>query len=494
MNGWLFISPVNGIRLALCVVFGVLVFRSAWVADDAYITFRTIDNWAQGYGPVWNIAERVQAYTHPLWMLMLSAAHVLTQDVYYTAIGLSLFASLATAGLLLRRVDGVRLWLVGLLLCTSKAFVDFSTSGLEDPLSHLLIVLSAYSLLKSSPNLADFRRSTLWVALAATCRLDLLVLLGPALLFQWYALPKQRARWVALAVGLLPLILWELFATLYYGHPLPNSAMAKLGARPWTELAPKGVLYLWNSLRWDPVLLLTCLLAFLPGLSALKVDWRPSGGLALGGWLYLLYVVSVGGDFMSGRFLTEPFVLALVLLTHVDAIPLQPLRLLLAGAFCQSLLHPFSPLRSGTDYANPDWDDAAIADERGYYYPTTGLLKLWSDGRQPVLPGRETPSQERQVVVMETIGVDGFTAGPEVHIIDLMGLGDPLLSRLTCSDDKARVGHYRRILPEGYEASLRAGQNVIVDPETAERYHQIQQLTRGELLDGERLRLIFQSL
>ena len=110
------------------------------------------------------------------------------------------------------------------------------------------------------------------------------------------------------------------------------------------------------------------------------------------------------------------------------------------------------------------------------------------------MPGRETPSQERQVVVMETIGVDGFTAGPEVHIIDLMGLADPLLSRLTCSDDKARVGHYRRMPPEGYEASLRAGQNVIVDPETAERYHQIQQLTRGELLDGERLRLIFQSL
>ena len=364
---------------------------------------------------------------------MLSAAHVLTQDVLHGHWTLVIRESghsraSTSSGRQCSVVVG------GPAALHIKGLCRFFTSGLEDPLSHLLIVLSAYSLLKSSPNLADFRRSTLWVALAATCRLDLLVYWDPHCFFSG-TLPKQRARWVALAVGLLPLIL---------GSSSPLSIMdtrCPIGhgeARSATldGLAPK-VLYR-QILRWDPVLLLTCLLAFLPGLSALKVDWRHSGVLALGGWLYLIYVVSVGGDFMSGRFLTEPFVLALVLLTHVDAIPLQPLRLLLAGAFCQSLLHPFSPLRSGTDYANPDWDDAAIADERGYYYPTTGLLKLWSDGRQPVLPGRETPSQERQVVVMETIEVDGFTAGPEVHIIDLMGLGDPLLSRLTCSDDKAR--------------------------------------------------------
>jgi hypothetical protein len=44
------------------------------MSDDAYITLRTVDNWVNGRGLVWNTAERVQTYTHPLWMLLLSAA------------------------------------------------------------------------------------------------------------------------------------------------------------------------------------------------------------------------------------------------------------------------------------------------------------------------------------------------------------------------------------------------------------------------------------
>ncbi|MDB4977741.1 MAG: hypothetical protein JWN48_6082, partial [Myxococcaceae bacterium] len=57
---------------ALVVLFG-LVLRSAWVTEDAYITLRTVDNWVHGFGLRWNTDERVQGYTHPLWMLLLSA-------------------------------------------------------------------------------------------------------------------------------------------------------------------------------------------------------------------------------------------------------------------------------------------------------------------------------------------------------------------------------------------------------------------------------------
>ncbi len=42
------------------------------MSDDAYITLRTVDNFINGYGLTWNISERVQAYTHPLWMFLLS--------------------------------------------------------------------------------------------------------------------------------------------------------------------------------------------------------------------------------------------------------------------------------------------------------------------------------------------------------------------------------------------------------------------------------------
>jgi hypothetical protein len=58
--------------LTLFLLYVLAFIRNAWICDDAYITFRTVDNFIQGYGLRWNIQERVQTYTHPLWMFLLS--------------------------------------------------------------------------------------------------------------------------------------------------------------------------------------------------------------------------------------------------------------------------------------------------------------------------------------------------------------------------------------------------------------------------------------
>ena len=53
----------------------ILTFRlltTAWLCDDAYITFRVVDNLPGGFGLRWNTFERVQAYTNPLWMLLVT--------------------------------------------------------------------------------------------------------------------------------------------------------------------------------------------------------------------------------------------------------------------------------------------------------------------------------------------------------------------------------------------------------------------------------------
>ena len=57
------------------LAFIFVVLRNAWIGDDAYITFRTVENFLSGYGLTYNIAERVQAYTHPLWMFLLSSVY-----------------------------------------------------------------------------------------------------------------------------------------------------------------------------------------------------------------------------------------------------------------------------------------------------------------------------------------------------------------------------------------------------------------------------------
>jgi arabinofuranosyltransferase len=73
--------PLKSPRLLIASGMALLVIsliRTAWLSDDAYITFRTADNVIHGYGLVWNTAERVQTYTHPLWLALIAPAFAAT--------------------------------------------------------------------------------------------------------------------------------------------------------------------------------------------------------------------------------------------------------------------------------------------------------------------------------------------------------------------------------------------------------------------------------
>ena len=131
------------ILLAAIAAFTVIVIRNAWVGEDAYITLRTVDNFVNGYGLTWNVGERVQAYTHPLWMFLLTVFYFVTRESFYTTIALSVAVSLATILLISFRVARTAYLavLAVLALTFSKAFMDYSTSGLENPLSHILLVV-----------------------------------------------------------------------------------------------------------------------------------------------------------------------------------------------------------------------------------------------------------------------------------------------------------------------------------------------------------------
>ncbi len=76
----------------------------AWFSDDAYFSFRSIDNFVNGYGLTWNVQERVQAFTHPLWVLLLSTFYFFTREIYLTTIVVSLVLSLALAWLIVKKI------------------------------------------------------------------------------------------------------------------------------------------------------------------------------------------------------------------------------------------------------------------------------------------------------------------------------------------------------------------------------------------------------
>ena len=94
-------SKSNSFAVGLKLFFGLfvlyLVLITAWIGDDALITFRQVWNFIHGDGITFNIAERVQAFTHPLWFLILSLFTFFTREIFLTTLVINMV--LATAAL-----------------------------------------------------------------------------------------------------------------------------------------------------------------------------------------------------------------------------------------------------------------------------------------------------------------------------------------------------------------------------------------------------------
>lgn len=513
-------SDIYWLVAALSLV-GIVLLRTAWLAEDAFITFRTVDNWVNGYGLTWNVAERVQTYSHPLWMLLLSAVYALTREIYYTSIFLSIFVSLgAVAVFALRVAQGpINGLLAAAFIVSSKAFSDYSTSGLENPLSHLLMALFyAVYLSRNQRRPQQVFWLVLIAALAAVNRLDSTLIFAPTCAYAIWRAPARRKAIGAGLLGSMPLWLWELFSLLYYGFPFPNTAYAKLATGvPALERLQHGAGYIFQSLHLDPLSLTMALAGVLFVWLTERHAQKP---LALGVVFYVLYVLVIGGDFMSGRFLTMPFWGGLMLVLHNLILDVRRGVLALAAILVLGLLvGRYPPLLSGVDYAPLQAKEDR--DERGKFYPHTGLLVAlqkpedqdfpdhwWAvrgrslrrgDLQPQIRPGlvegmfvARATADSTIVVAWSNIGLSGFYAGPRVHIVDAIALADPLLARLPAREDLTTgTGHYGRIVPEGYLQSLVSGRNQIADLGLAAYYEVVREVTRGDLLSIRRLSAIW---
>ncbi len=505
---------------ALVAVFAGVLLRTAWMSDDAYITLRTIDNFVHGYGLTWNVAERVQAYTHPLWMLVLSAFYFVTRDAYFTTLLVSAAISLAVVGLVVTRVGAS--WQASLLAVTgltlSKAFTDYSTSGLENPLTHLLLVLFFIVLMQNGGELRRLFLLSLITALLALNRPDIVLFVAPAfayVLWQGRAeIRRQAPRAIGMILlGFLPLLAWEAFSLLYYGFLAPNTYFAKLShGIDQVALVRQGLTYLVRSTAIDP--LSSLLIVF--GLATAVWSRRP--GLlfwAAGIVLYLGYVVWIGGDFMSGRFLAAP-VLGAMLIAGKRPAPGRCRALGVATAKCPALSKcrapgalsliatiliivvglagPYAPI-PGTRFMKCDAagiGPSGVSDERSCFYEGTGLLNQ----KQPPYPnqglvalGLEARENPFPVHIFGVAGIFGYYAGPQKHLVDLNTLADPLLARLPLPKDKPwRIGHFERLIPAGYLETLASGENKLCNQGLAQYYDRLRVITQGPLFTGERLR------
>jgi arabinofuranosyltransferase len=249
-----------------------------------------------------------------------------------------------------------------------------------------------------------------------------------------------------------------------------------------------------NSITHDPVTLFATAVFVI---AAVATRPRESWPTALGIVLYLIFVVLIGGDFMSGRFLTAPLFCAVVLMSRFELPLASPLTsgataaIIALGVFATNR----PPLLTQDDVLKPPprmVTIGGVSDERASYYGSTGLLR-WS--RDKPLPDFQSATEGREaranpgVVVRDEIGMFGYFAGPGVHVVDVLALGDPLLARLP-AQPKWRIGHFERPVPEGYLETLQNGRNVIVDPLIAMKYERLKTITQDPLWTLRRWRAI----
>jgi arabinofuranosyltransferase len=502
-----FLNPLNQHPVLIKVTFAILalvylffVVQRAWVTDDAYITLRVVDNFRHGYGLVWNTFERVQAFTHPLWLFVLTVGISLTQEYFYTTMAVSVLLCAATLGVLyrfgLKSVSAT--FLVFALLITSNTYLDYSTSGLDNALSHFLLVLFFLLLTQLGPS----RRKLFWVSFVASCglvnRLDTIVIFLPGMLYLLYEHRAALKDWWLAGLAQSPIIAWELFALIYYGFPFPNTAYAKLYTGiAGDALVRQGWLYLSDSFTYDPTTLLACSLAFLFALKSGKSLIQYVLPVSIG--LFILYDIQIGGDFMRGRFLTLPLVCAALIVLTTQNQWITRFGMVIALVFVLVNLNSASPFYKANTEGKISAD--GIADERGYYLHSNSLYEKFSKPESE-LPNHKWVEDGKRLrlnppasgaVVIESIGMAGFYAGPEVKIIDPFGLSDPLLARLPLEKNaRWRIGHFKRSLPWGYLETVNSGTNTIRDRDMQiSIYYEILKLiTQAPLFARDRIEVI----
>ncbi len=469
--------------LAACAVF----IRTAWISDDALITLRSVLNLIHGAGPVYHVGERVQSFTHASWFGLIAAGTVLTGQIYATLIGLSLLANGLTLWLLARLLGPFAI-VTALLLLLSKSFVDYANSGLENPLSFLLIGLAVAVL--SRP---DDRRK--WALMGLIC--GLLILTRPDLGLMLIAVGALnfRARGIgAMALGLIPLFAWEAFSLFYYGTWLPNSALAKLNTGlPKYELILQGFVYFGTVIVYDT-------LSFVTTALFLVLAWRSrqQRELALFTLLYLAYILWVGGDFMGGRFFSVPFFAAAL---GLGLMLQRGTAHRMLGVMVTVIIVLLGPINlypnfiAGRAFDRPFFWFGGVADERGFYNQRYGLLNIGLGGYPDVSDWSPTAGPPAELhSLCGGLGGGGLKSGPDAHILDHCGLSDPLIARLPAQHKGFmdwRVGHFYRRVPEGYEAWLRGEIDALPHAGTQLLHRDVTIATRGPLWDSARIGAIW---
>ena len=458
--------------LALPVlVLALLAWRSRYVFDDGFIYLRIVSNLLDGYGPVFNAGERVEAYTGTLWVAFLALAGMalplpLEWIAVLSGIAMTLGAlvvAMATARRLSRTVaPGAFLLPIGALVWIALPPVwKYASTGLETGLSFLWLALCAWLMVRwAADDLPPRWYAMMILGVGILVRPEFVVtsaiLVGAVLAVDWRRTSwAQRGRTVAWAVA-LP-VAYQVFRMAYFGMLVSNPAVAKEGTKPRLDA---GLAYLadfvgpyWLALPLSVLLAggLVPLLILLPRRRRMIVAVL---ALPVAGLVNALMVTVVGGDYLHAR-LYLPALFAMLIPVMVLPVTRQFLVSLLVLPWvvvCAVALRPptqnfpFTVIGGDGKVTLADFGVKAGAPETSWYdgaglYVRFGITPLSPVQRLDVPAADVVPGS---ALILWAIGVESYFRGPEFYIYDGMGLADVTVSHLELTQ-RGHTGHEKDV-------------------------------------------------
>ncbi|MFH1374545.1 MAG: hypothetical protein ABII79_12195 [bacterium] len=263
--------------------------------DDAYISYRYVQNYLNGDGLVYNIGERVEGFTNFGWVIYLilwgalGVNYILVSKITGFLFGA---ATIVLVYFLARLVFADRdRWVSFLpvyLVAASMSHAYWSPAGLETAAFGFLVIFSLYCYLRRNWWLILGLLLLVWIRPEGALVAGLLVLVETVV--------EKRFPRFCLSAGLIAFVLslpYVVFKIWYYGSLLPNPFYAKTGFS--LEQATSGLEYAGRFFRhyWLYGLSLVVPVFFFRRLP------KMARSIWLFAVLYVVYIILVGGDVLK---------------------------------------------------------------------------------------------------------------------------------------------------------------------------------------------------
>jgi hypothetical protein len=344
--------------------------------------------------------------------------------IFYTLIILILFTTIySTCG-----HRPALIWAA--LFASSSGAIPVTMSGMETPLFLLAMALAIRGFLRKSPLLP------IGLALAVLTRIDGLLL--AAVFLAWDLLACRRSALKRLALFLLLISPWLVFSTSYFGGLLPQSARAKAVAYhfgAWKSAAPFLMRFTPFG-ETSPSRFLAKSMAFclvILGIVRTVMTRRDLGLLPLAAY-YLLYCLA----FMTSGVLIFPWYLtpatfAYDILLALGASYLVTRALEPAGTRTRAML------MAAVLITVIGMNLATLSSRLQEYRE---IQRIEDRLRAPIGRWLKENAGPGASVFLEPIGYIGYHAGPDVKIIDEVGIISPAIVRFR----REGAGWYLRAL------------------------------------------------